>query len=137
MKCPNCSHQLVAEKINSIEVDVCRNGCGGLWFDRFELKKFDESSEVDLEALLKLSAKSGPVDPDKRYNCPRCEKFIMMRNFASPKMSVKVDVCPNCAGTWLDAGELGRIRQEYPSEAERMKAAEGLFDSIFKQHNKK
>lgn len=44
-----------------------------------------------------------------------------------------VDECPQCAGFWLDAGELHAIRKEYASEAERKAAAEALFDQTFSQ----
>jgi len=27
-------------------VDVCQNGCGGIWFDNFELEKVDEKHET-------------------------------------------------------------------------------------------
>ena len=28
--------------IHDVTVDVCEGGCGGIWFDAFELKKFDD-----------------------------------------------------------------------------------------------
>ena len=135
MKCPNCQKNLTPHQFEKTEVDVCENGCGGIWFDRFELKRFDEVHELNLETLLKTS-KASPVDPSQRYNCPRCQTFIMMRNLSGPNSKVTVDVCPNCAGTWLDSGELSRIRAEYPTEAARIKAAENLFESILKKHKK-
>lgn len=34
--------------------------------------------------------------------CPKCGADLEEREHAS----VKIDVCPECSGTWLDAGEL-------------------------------
>ena len=38
---------------------------------------------------------------------------------------------PECAGTWLDAGELATIRSEFATEEERHKATESYFDEVF------
>jgi len=112
-------------------VDACKGGCGGLWFDNFELRKFDEAHErADL--LLEI-----PVDPavavdhERRRACPKCDGIVMQRRFFSPKRGVEVDHCPGCAGYFLDAGELAAIRAEYPSEVERRSAMEGELDDLF------
>ena len=41
MICPACGHLLKKIHVNAVEVDACHGGCGGLWFDNFELKRFD------------------------------------------------------------------------------------------------
>jgi Zn-finger nucleic acid-binding protein len=55
----------------------------------------------------------------------------MQQHFFSVQRSVAIDECPACGGVWLDAGELAQIRELYPSEAEREKAAEQYFDDVF------
>jgi Zn-finger nucleic acid-binding protein len=57
----------------------------------------------------------------------------MMRHFSSVKKQVTMDECPQCAGVWLDAGELTQIRNEFATEDERRRAAENLFDDLFGQ----
>src|SRR3989442_11798551 len=52
------------------------------------------------------------VDFKKRRNCPKCGDVVLMRHYYSKKRGVMVDECPNCAGFWLDAGELEQIRSE-------------------------
>lgn len=61
----------------------------------------------------------------------------MMRHFHSIKKEVEVDECPNCGGFWLDSGELGRIRSQYSSDAERKAAAKDYFEKIFGEELKK
>jgi len=53
-----------------------------------------------------------------------CPDSVLMRHFFSAQRAVTVDECPTCGGVWLDAGELDRIRSEYPSDAARRQAAE-------------
>ena len=38
--------------------------------------------------------------------CPKCGGDLAERDF----QDVKVDVCPECHGVWLDQGEIGLIR---------------------------
>lgn len=132
MKCPACKNDLVEIEVDGIAVDVCQNGCGGIWFDRFELKKFDEPHECAGEKLLAINRNARvAVDREVRLNCPKCEDTIMMRHFFSVKKEVEVDECPKCAGYWLDSGELGRIRDQFVSEKDRNDAAQQYFAEIF------
>ena len=132
MKCPACDAPMEEVIVEDIAIDVCKQGCGGLWFDRFELQKVDEPHESAGESLL-LIIKDRESTPDysKRRMCPKCNNIVMMRHFFSVKREVEVDECPNCGGFWLDYGELGRIRNQYPSEEDRRKAADEYFDDIF------
>ncbi len=132
MKCPACGNQLQQVAAGDVTVDVCKGGCGGIWFDNFELKKFDEPHEEAGQALLEIElAPNVSVDHSKRLNCPKCDGVVMMRHFFSVKKQVEVDECPNCAGFWLDAGELRAIRELFKTEAERHKAAEEYFKGVF------
>ncbi len=132
MKCPACKSEMAELVIEKITVDVCQQGCGGLWFDRFELQKVDEPHESAGESLLRVKKKeSVKTDPSQRFQCPKCDGITMMRHFFSPKREVQVDECPNCGGFWLDAGELGQIRSQYSSEDERRAAANDYFEDIF------
>jgi len=42
MNCPACGNILEQMTVGDVTVDVCQRGCGGIWFDNFELEKFDE-----------------------------------------------------------------------------------------------
>lgn len=132
MKCPACSNQLQKKTVEDITVDVCDGGCGGIWFDNFEIKKFDEPHESAGQALLDVQKDDSiKIDPEKRLNCPKCENMVMMRHFFSVKRAVLVDECPNCAGFWLDAGELGKIRSLFDTEEQKNQAANDYFSEVF------
>jgi Zn-finger nucleic acid-binding protein len=113
MKCPACHNELSALQTGSLVVDVCRGGCGGIWFDAFELQRVDEEEETAGEMLLHIERDPRVVvDALRKRECPRCTAVKLHRHFFSAKRSVEVDECPNCGGYWLDAGELASIRLE-------------------------
>jgi len=128
MKCPACGNELQEMTVEGVTVDVCGGGCGGIWFDNFELKKVDEQHEAAGEALLEADRdESIVVDHGKRRKCPVCDDMVMMRHFFCTERAVEIDECPGCAGIWLDCGELGKIRSQFATEQEREKAAKEYF----------
>jgi Zn-finger nucleic acid-binding protein len=133
MNCPACGRALTTMTAGQITVDACSGGCGGIWLDRFELKKIDEKSESVGAALLELPRdQSLSIDPKRRRTCPKCgPEMIMTRHFTSVSRKVTIDECPNCAGVWLDAGELAGIRSEFASEEARHEAAREAFSEMF------
>ncbi len=132
LNCPACSNPLTEKTVDKIKIDVCENGCGGLWFDQLEIIKVDEPHEGGGETLLDIKRNPAiKVDHTKRRNCPVCPSSIMMRHFFSIKRSTEVDECPSCAGFWIDAGELQKIRQEFTSDEARDQAALAYFGDVF------
>ncbi|MFK7826719.1 MAG: zf-TFIIB domain-containing protein [Oligoflexales bacterium] len=133
MKCPRCENSLSLLKVNDVELDVCQNACGGIWFDKWELQKLDEHHEVDVSVFSQIKCNHNiQVDMEKRLDCPKCDrKIVMMRHFHSVKRRVEVDECPGCGGYWLDLGELVMIHENYSSDSERKAAHKKLFDDLF------
>lgn len=132
MKCPACAHDLLPVTVGDLTVDACDGGCGGLWFDAFELKKVDEAHESAGEALLNVRRNDGlHIDHERRRSCPKCDSIVMMRHFTSPKKLVVVDECPSCGGHWLDAGELAAMRNEHATEVERDRATSERLSELF------
>ena len=124
MKCPACFNDLKEVQIGSLKVDVCQEGCGGIWFDAFELQRVDEEAEAAGEPLLEIERDSRIViDNSRKRDCPRCSQVKLHRHFFSARRHIQVDQCPNCGGYWLDAGELAQIRAEKheSAEAERLR----------------
>lgn len=120
MKCPACYNELRELQVGSVVVDVCDGGCGGVWFDAFELQKVDEPGEAAGERMLEI--KHDPrvvIDPFRKRECPRCAGIKLHRHFFSARRRIEVDQCPNCGGYWLDAGELAAIRAEKAAETTR------------------
>lgn len=106
--------------------------CGGIWFDNFELEKFDEPREIEEGKLLNIQKDSSiKVDYGKKRLCPRCENVAMFKHFFDPKKEFEVDECPACGRIWLDAGELTQIRDQYETEEERRTAARKCFAETF------
>lgn len=131
MKCPACENTLREMTAGDVKVDACDGGCGGLWFDNYELIKFDEPHEAEGESLLNLDRDPNVrVDHSGKRACPKCESTSMMRHFFSIKHEVEVDECPRCGGIWLDSGELSSLREQYKTEEERNKAADEYFTAI-------
>jgi hypothetical protein len=113
MNCPACDHALTEVQVGGLRVDLCHGGCGGIWFDAFELQRVDEPGEDAGERLLDLARDpSLQVDFSRKRGCPRCAGVKLKRHFFSARRRVEVDHCPNCGGYWLDHGELEKIREE-------------------------
>lgn len=136
MECPVCSRVLSPVKAGGVTVDVCVNGCGGIWLDQFELQRLDDPVESAGELLNEVSESRGSDQSPSakssasKRNCPRCRDAVMMRHFFSPRRQVIVDECPQCGGFWLDAGELGAIRREMEEEGQVRQAVEDYLSRI-------
>ena len=132
MNCPACGHTLSAQDVGGITIDVCEGGCGGVWFDAFELQRVDEAHESVDDGLLDVPRDPEvTVDHQARRQCPRCPGIVMMRHHFSVRQEVEVDACPSCGGYFLDHGELAAIRTQFTTEAERREAARAVFAELF------
>jgi Zn-finger nucleic acid-binding protein len=131
MICPACGRELVVLTVEGLVVDVCRGGCGGMWFDHFELDKVDEAHERLGAALLAVEFDPAVKVEEARRNCPKCFDVVLMKHKFSPAKPVLVDECPKCGGVWLDGGELAQIRRQAPTDEDRKKAAQRFFDRAF------
>lgn len=112
MNCPACGKQMQKVFIEdaNINVDICTDGCGGMFFDNRELEKFDEEHENADEIFKKIEGKEfTAVDENELRICPICD--IPMVKLGG-KNSVQIDVCNKCGGKFLDNGELQKIREE-------------------------
>jgi uncharacterized protein len=134
MKCPACGHDLKEKKVSpQLTVDVCEGGCGGIWFDNYELAKLDEKREALGDALLHIPRNASPPAGAQRRSCPRCSGIKMMRHPYALGVKIEIDRCGNCNGIWLDAGELAAIRNQCKSESEREQAAVDLAAKVIKK----
>ena len=117
MKCPRTGKELKPVVIDGIEIDLSM-GCGGVWFDQFELNKFDEVHESAGKVLTEhMRAYHKPLDDiESRLKCPKDTDVVMMRRFYSGKLQIEIDECPQCGGIWLDAEELSGIRDLFPTQ---------------------
>ena len=111
LKCPACKKEMVKIYVQSadVNVDICLNGCGGIYFDNMEFYVFDENREKINEITQMLEEKTfQKVDSSKSRYCPSCGKK-MVKNFTNLSKDVEIDDCYNCGGKFLDFGELETI----------------------------
>lgn len=131
MNCPRCTNPMSQITAAGAIIDACHLGCGGLWFDQNEVKRFDEAVEDASDLLSVETDPNTTVDLNDRVTCPACADQVMMRHFFTTNHEVEVDECPSCAGFWLDAGELARVRALFDTADESNTAAREHFRAEF------
>ena len=118
MECPVCSKGMIEQDLGGVKVDVCKDGCKGLWFDWSELVKLDEKNEGFGNALKEALAYQRTNDDNRgQIMCPKCKKTMITHKYQSSK-EVNVDECYLCGGFFLDSGELRVIKDTFMSEQE-------------------
>ncbi len=117
LECPRCEIQLSNMKFEDLDqgitfsqmlVDKCES-CGGVWFDKGELEQVDEIVDITLVEIRKIP---NSREQNKPLNCPKCKTRVMDKIHNERDKKVIMDVCSNCKGIWLDAGELEAIQKE-------------------------
>lgn len=119
--CPACGktmHKVYMQESGSA-LDVCLDGCGGIFFDGQELKHFDEHSENIDELKNALEGKNfEKTDETQTRICPVCGNN-MVKNNISIKKEITIDECYNCGSKFFDHGELTKMREQYATEKDR------------------
>lgn len=121
LKCPACGKDMEKVFIPNlgINLDICTDGCGGIYFDNREFERFDEKDEDISKILEKISGKEfAPVDQSQTRICPNCGTK-MVKNSSSIHKKIEVDDCYSCGGKFLDNNELQKIREEYDTAEQR------------------
>lgn len=77
---------------------------GGYWLERGELKNLAEHHHAHLEDV----PFGQPLRAHKGYACPKDGRELVEFEFGQHS-GIKVDVCGECGGLWLDSGELDKI----------------------------
>lgn len=121
INCPACGKRMhkVFMESGKCSLDVCIDGCGGIFFDGQELKKFDEQHE-NIEELKKAIENKNFESTDETQTrvCPVCGNN-MVKNYVSAKKQIQIDECYNCGAKFFDHGELTKMREEYATEEDR------------------
>ncbi|MCD8023925.1 MAG: zf-TFIIB domain-containing protein [Candidatus Gastranaerophilales bacterium] len=133
LKCPACQKKMtkVFMPQAGVNVDICLDGCGGIYFDNRELECFDEQHENIDEITKAVEGKTFiEVDETLPRVCPNCGAK-MVKHFASGKKKITIDDCYSCGGKFLDHGELTKIRAEYNTREERdIDTMKMIYDTI-------
>lgn len=89
--------------------------------DRGDALENEYFQRKEKELIAKMKAKiASESSADSAVKCPKCDGNLIESDFES----IKIDVCNNCSGVWLDAGELTQI-------ADRDEES-GWFGKLFK-----
>lgn len=127
MECPKCERGLKRIIISEVKVDRCKN-CGGLWFDRDELRIVRDHRDENL-SLLEFDLwknKNKLAASGKSIDCPRDGKPLFKIKYGDT--NVMVDVCLDCRGIWLDRDELEKIISALKKEVNSETIPEYLND---------
>ena len=125
INCPACGKTMRKIYIpeENINIDICLDGCGGIFFDNREFDKFNESHE-DISKIVD-AYEGKQYTPSNEYSqreCPACG-MKMVQNTTKVGGDVVIDECYGCGAKFLDHNELLKIRDEYPTDEERSNAA--------------
>ena len=112
--CPACDKEMLKVYIPELgfNIDICVDGCGGIFFDNKELDKL-KAPTTDVSQILEIvKNKTYPkMDETLIRRCGSCGSNMLKIGAGNSK--VQIDVCPNCNGKFLDNGELEQIRDSY------------------------
>jgi len=110
MQCPRDGTALQKVNVLGVDLDKCHK-CDGIWFDRGEMERLQETKISDVEEVLE-SKYGDPVyaegEKTDYMRCPRCNGRLRGYTYSYVK-PVKLDSCEKCYGIWVDDGELDKI----------------------------
>ena len=130
--CPACGTRMtkIFMKTTGFCVDICLDGCGGLYFDNREFSKVDEKHENIDEIIEVIKGRTfKPVNTAEKRKCPCCA-VNMVKNFSSINKVIEIDECYSCGGKFLDYSELEKIRAEYDNDEQRVVAMLNEVDRL-------
>ncbi|GAB4486255.1 MAG: hypothetical protein Fur0016_05610 [Anaerolineales bacterium] len=137
MICPKCRATLTKKYYKGMmEVDYCPH-CRGMWLDFHELDQLEDVAFDQDHYKGSLIHRECQVE----CPCPVCE--APMLEFQYRLYDLKLDVCSQKHGFWLDSGEdehvlevmrrrAGEIRRKTEAEAEWKRVLKGLH-AFFKE----
>lgn len=139
LMCPACHKKLAKLELKSIGVtiDVCLDGCGGIYFDNKVMPLVLKSADA-MEKIRKAceGKEFKIVDRAEIRRCPFCGTN-MVKNYTSYSKEIQIDECYRCGGKFLDCGELEKIKAQDPEENTEaiMKEVRNMLDIDFKLIN--
>ena len=133
MECPACEAKLSEVDAGNVKVDICKEGCAGIWLDWKEIKEFDENHELDIYKKFNLTDNKSVKIKEGPRSCPKCEDAILFRRYYDIKSEVEIDQCAKCSGIWLDTTELQNIRDQYKTEEERLEHSDKWVNGNLKE----
>lgn len=132
MICPNEKIEMQQVKTEShygqtVILDQC-SGCGGIWFDSYELYMAKQGQAGKIELLNVDSLQVSSVIENSEIHCPRDRtKLIRFSDPFFPKDLILAR-CPVCNGFWLNRGEFLKYQQFRQTRQESNKPKEIIIE---------
>ncbi len=106
-RCGKCGGPFSALFLDGLIVDRCTS-CHGIWLDRAELERvIGQASEAPTEMPGEVFNRA-PLDR-LVGSCPTDR--VGLHTYKVPNQPAHIELCPLCAGIWLDDGELRLLSQ--------------------------
>ena len=111
MECPACKNTLTKIIKASVQVLVCEDECGGLWFSQSQVKRLKKLKPGLGTSLLKIKRADGiKVYRGAEHICPQCRTTLLFRHFFSKELDTEVNQCAKCGGFWIDVAGLSKLQ---------------------------
>ncbi len=119
ISCPACGSEMVKVFLPelNLNIDVCADGCGGIFFDNRELKILNnnvEQIDVLMESVEGKTFKK--VDESLDRICPVCNVRMVKNKVNNDEVHdgefVVIDECYTCGSKFLDLGELEKFKHK-------------------------
>jgi len=110
--CPACGNEMTKVYISEkgINIDICANSCGGMYFDNQEIQEFSSPYDDLSEIKEFITGKNFmPVDESQTRICPVC-KIPMIKTYA---LGIQIDTCYKCGGIFLDNEEFLKVKDKF------------------------
>jgi uncharacterized protein len=107
MNCPKCQAPMETATVNNITVDRC-TACKGIWFDANEQKQLLKSAGGENIDIGDVHT-GRKMDQVRDIKCPRCQ-IDMMETEDVDQHHITFEICPECKGIFLDAGEFKDLK---------------------------
>lgn len=138
MQCPHDQSVLDRGPYEAdVVVDTCPK-CEGVWLDKGELEKIQETVENDYrselervpDSTVQAYRQARSEHERKALSCPSCEAEMIEREHGYCSQ-VFIDVCTSCQGVWLDKGELKALEVFFErSKADTRELRQGFWGSL-------
>ncbi|NQT86586.1 M48 family metalloprotease [bacterium] len=106
LMCPRCegTELEAAMTEQGVEIDYCP-ACGGMWMDKGEIYQFAKRSRPLSGDIIEAQRKAKPSElASPATGNPMQELRLFGEN-------VRIDMCPDTEGIWLDRGELEQVME--------------------------
>ncbi len=119
VKCPACGKQMSKIMLDSTDfyIDICADGCGGLFLDDKELTYLLKNKEAYNEVIANIQFSNSLILlGDKTYEevndsqtrfCPVCGSMMIKNNVKNAIVSI--DRCQECGVIFLDLAEFEEL----------------------------